>query len=119
MQTENGSCEKAWPVSMGCASQEEEQEDGGAGVEENAGEMVPSGMHAKELAIEHVGEQCERVPITGSDGFERPQDISQPRLNRWIIGHIFGIIVTHKAIFQGRRECRKHGDAKNQAGPKR
>ena len=55
--------QSAWPQSGGHLPQNEKQQEHGGGVQQQVGEMMPSGVLAIELPVHHVGNPRQRVPI--------------------------------------------------------
>ena len=55
--------EGAGPKLVGHAPQNEKQRDRRSGVEQHIGEMMSPGIQSKELAIEHVRQRGQRIPL--------------------------------------------------------
>jgi hypothetical protein len=53
-------------------AQREEQQDSRSGLKQDVGEMVPPRLQAVDLAIQHVRNRCERMPVSGVYVGERP-----------------------------------------------
>ena len=59
---------RAGPDCPSHALQRQEQENRRDGVEEHVGQMMAGGLQAIELAVEHVREPGQRVPVSGLEG---------------------------------------------------
>ncbi len=84
------------------AAQELEQEERGAEVEQQVGEVVAARIEAEELAVQHVRQKSERMPVGGDDGGESPAQArdGQPGLHHQVLGHVAGIVEIDESIAQ-------------------
>ena len=75
MDGKEGRHEGAGPEIAGHLPQDQEQQDGAGGVQQDIGQVVPAGViQAVELAIQHVGEPGQRVPVAGMKVRKGPGD---------------------------------------------
>ena len=67
-------------------------------------EMVPSRTKTEDLAIRHVGQPGQRVPIAGIPGVERPAQAleGQPALNLGVLGQVSVVIIINEIAIQDR-----------------
>jgi hypothetical protein len=58
--------------------------------------MVACRIRCEELAVQHVREPCQGMPVVGIDRLKRPGDaaLCQSRLHMAVLGDIFVIIIT-------------------------
>ena len=68
MDGEEGRHEGAGPETAGHLPQDQEEENGAGGVQQDIGQMVSAGMiQPVELAVQHVREPSQRVPVGGME----------------------------------------------------
>ena len=72
MDGEDRGHESAGPKLAGHLPNNEEQRDRRGGVEQHVGEMMPPRAQAEELAIEHVRQHCQRIPLATRPIGQRP-----------------------------------------------
>ena len=79
------------------------------------GQVGRSGPQTVELAIEHVGEPREWMPVARDAGREGPGDAlhCQAFLNDRVLGHVFGIVVGDEVMAADRR-VHDQGDREEQ-----
>ena len=65
MDGEHGRHEGAGPETAGHPPQDQEQQDRRGGVQQDVGQVVSAGVQAVELAVQHVGEPGQRMPVAG------------------------------------------------------
>src|SRR5437588_6072583 len=94
---------KAAPLSAGGSQQQPEQQSNVQGVQQNADKMMARGIQAEQLAIEHVGDPSERVPVGNIESSERPTDVLEREagLNVRIEGDVGIVIVVNESIAGG------------------
>jgi hypothetical protein len=82
--------------------QPEEQQHGGGGMEQDAGQMMPAGMQAVELAIQQVGKPRHRMPVGAEAVGEHPGDGGpmQSAGNERIFVHVLIIVVVDEVEMQ-------------------
>src|SRR5215216_5347995 len=90
----------ASPMCLGKGPQQKEEQDDIGDVECQANEMMRAGAQAEELAVEHVGQPCERVPIARVSGCECPRYAipGQAGLDVGIGGDVITIVVVYKVV---------------------
>jgi len=83
------------PDRAGQPSQQAEQQEGVGNMEQEIGDVMAAGVEAIKLAIQHVREPGERMPVAGVTGGERPGDgvRMEPVLDGGVQGDVFGVIV--------------------------
>ena len=74
MDGEDRGDEGAGPKLAGHSPQNEKQRDRRGGVEQHIGQMMPPGVQAEELAIEHVRQRGQRIPLAVGPVGEGPPD---------------------------------------------
>ena len=79
-------------------------------VKEQVHHVRRGGIDTEKGAIQLVRNPGERMPVAGMRTAERPRDILQcePSGHVWILGHVIGVVVARKAIFENRRKREKH-----------
>src|ERR1044072_5561171 len=77
MHSEDRSDKRALPQSGGHALQRHKKKQNGERVQEDIGKVVPTGMQAVQLAIQHMCDRSKRVPILGMDMGKCPRDIGE------------------------------------------
>ena len=118
MQCEERGHEGGAPGGAGHAPQQAEEHVGVGEVKQNAREVVAGGIRAIKLAIQHVGQPGERVPIARIAGRKRPKNIcaGQPGMDLNVVGDVFGVIIIveleaeHGPIKGQRDEGQKQAD---------
>jgi len=70
--------------------------------------MMRAWIHAEQLAIEHVRNRRERVPVLGMNVGERPQDASpgQARAHVRVVEHVKRIVIIDKLMAKSLAEHR-------------
>ena len=75
MDGEQGRHEGAGPEIAGHLPQDQEEENGAGGVQQDIGQVVSAGViQSVELAVQHVGEPSQRVPVGGMEVCKGPDD---------------------------------------------
>ena len=64
MNREKRGDERALPETRGHLDEEIQQEDSGDAVQQNIGEVLRTRLQTEDLAVDHVRNDCERMPIT-------------------------------------------------------
>ena len=77
MHSENHGDKRALPQRACHAFQRHKKKQNGEGVQEDIGKVVPAGIQSMQLAIQHMCDRSERVPILGMDMGKRPGDIGE------------------------------------------
>ena len=115
VQCEQRGHNHAAPDCAGDLIQEQKKKNCVGDVEQNADEMVHRGVLAEELAIEHVREPGERVPIAGVASGEGPFDVFpfQAALNVRVGGDVIRIVVIDKVVAKS-VEVNREGDKRKQ-----
>jgi hypothetical protein len=72
MQGKESGDQRTQPELRGQAVQEEQEKQGVGNMEQHTGQVVAGGIESVELAVEHVGEPGQGVPIVGIDRGECP-----------------------------------------------
>ena len=64
--------------------------------------MMSPGVQSKELAIEHVRQRVERIPLAGRPFGESPADsfAGQPRRDQWIGEDEEAVVVTEQHVIE-------------------
>ena len=78
--------------------------------------MMPARLHPEELAIEHVRDRRERVPVLGMDVRERPSNTVpiQSGPNMRIFKHVKRIVIIHELMADRLSEhCPGDGDQRS------
>src|SRR5437868_15289683 len=90
---------EAAPLGAGGSQQQPEQQSNVQGVQQNADKMMAHGIQAEQLAIEHVGDPSERVPIGNIKSSESPTEVfeRQAGLNVRIEGDVRIAIVVNES----------------------
>ena len=81
-------------------------------MQHDIGEMMAAGpIHAEKLAVEHVREPGERVPIGGADLREGPDDSPGGDAGRdeGILAHVFVVVDVHEVVPQRLAEDQRNG----------
>src|SRR5437868_13479982 len=66
---------EAAPLGAGGSQQQPEQQSNVQGVQQNADKMMARGIQAEQLAIEHVGDTSDRVPVGNIESSESPTNV--------------------------------------------
>ena len=77
MNGEEGSDKCASPRFSSQRVEGKKQHDGGKGVNDDAGKMMQARLYAEQLAIEHVRQGSDRMPIGGVKMSEGPCDVGE------------------------------------------
>jgi hypothetical protein len=79
-------------------------------MDKHAGEVVAGRFETEDLAIQHVRNPGERVPVAGVYALECPQRILQTLPNVGITRHIFRFILSDEIVVERARKCHQDGD---------
>src|ERR1041384_2800012 len=92
--------ERAAPKSACHWPEDQKKEDDCDCMQQDVGQVVSGWVKAIKLAIQHVRERGNRVPVIGVDVRKRPDDISeaQARLNRGIGIDIILVVVIDEVM---------------------
>lgn len=117
MQGKKSCNQSAAPESAGERPEQEEEQERIGRMKQQADEMMPASVQAKELDIEHVRKQGEWVPIAGTVGRPRPFHIGpgQTAGNVRIERDVNWIIVVDEVVVDLRPEGRERGCGKQSA----
>ena len=90
-----GGDEGAAPAGAGHAAQDGEKQQRVGEVQSQAGRMMAAGIECEQLAIEHVREPGQRMPISGMRGRECPAEARQGQAlaHHQVIGDVFGVVI--------------------------
>lgn len=79
--------------------------------------MMPSGIEAEELHVEHVRKPCHRMPVGRVVGRKRPGNSvpGQPRHHHWILCYVERVVVTHEVERQDLPEGQEGEPGEGQA----
>src|SRR5262245_28587454 len=99
--------------------QREKQEDDGYRVQKNIGEMMPAGVQPVQLAIQHVRNSRDWVPVTGYCVGKAPNDPSQrqPCGDVPIRIDIMWVVEADELMSQGLAENQPRDGGKNNTNP--
>src|ERR1035438_9620899 len=94
MQGEKESYERATPQSSGHPLQRGEQEQTAQRVKQHIGQVMPSAAQPEELTIRHLRKPCQRKPILGVRGSERPNHTfpRQSRAHVVVFGDVLRVV---------------------------
>jgi hypothetical protein len=94
VQSEEGGNKGAAPVRAGHLLEQAKEQQRVEGVEKKIGGMVSGGVEAVELAIEHVGEPGQRMPVAGVAGGKSPTPALQAEtaLDHEVLSHIVRVV---------------------------
>ena len=126
MDGEDGGHKGATPERAGQPAQGEEQEDGGGGMEQDIGEMMPRRIQAVELAVQHVGQGGQGMPVDPmplGEGLDNPVP-TEPPGDGGILVNVNIIVVVDELMVQGlakdgpdgRGESKADGDREPRPG---
>ena len=121
MDGKDGRDKGAPPKGPGHLPQHQKNQDHRRGVKEDIGQMMPGGMQSVQLAVEHVGNPSQRMPVIGMKMGERPDDSpeAQPVGNHRILINILVVIHLDEIEPQGLPENRKGNRGERQADRRR
>ena len=104
------------PRRFGHAVQNQEQEHRGGDVQQNAGQVMSPGSGCVDLAVQHVRQPGQRMPVARVKT-KRPDQASpsQAGLHQRIIRHILLIIILNKTVTQ-RRQVKHQRDEPQACG---
>ena len=90
-------------------------------VQQQAGGVMPARVQAEELAIEHVREPGERMPVGGPRGHKRPPDVlrrqSAPHMR--IFRDVILVVLGDEIVFERGREGQPDQRQQQKTGEKR
>jgi len=86
-------------------------------MQHDAREMVPPRAQTEELAVEHVRNPGQRMPVGGVTRSQSPAHAlaRQARLDVRVVEHVGRVIVVHKPIARRGPEDREHRQRQEQA----
>jgi hypothetical protein len=95
MDGEEGRHKGASPGEIGHTRKNDEEEKGAYDMEKQIDEMRAGRVRGEELAVDHVGKPCKRMPVIGIHRAERPGNPAsgQPSLHVAILGYVFVVVV--------------------------
>src|SRR3954471_5977140 len=104
--------QRSRPERAGHLPEKEEQQDCVEGVDENAGEMMPPRIQTVELAIDHVRDPGEGMPVRRMEMGESPKNAfeSQAARDLGVLRHVFEVVVVNEAVIQ---RLAKHDPGQN------
>jgi len=117
MQRKQGGHQRAAPERARHAPQQPEQQERIGNMQAHAHEMVPAGLEAKKLAIRHVRNPGQRVPVAGVAGGKSPNNIRplQPALNLRVLGDVVRVVIVDEAMPRHRQKDRQGRQCQQQA----
>ena len=119
MKREKRGRERARPARPGHPLQDPEEQDAVCGVQEQARQMMEARVQAEELAIEHVREPGQRVPVgrvAGREGPPHPLE-TEPRSDVEIFDDVLRIVVEDELVAANPSEGSEHADADEAGDP--
>src|ERR1035441_7659466 len=80
------------------ALKQSEEQEGVGGVKEQAGDVMAEGLQPVKLAVQHVRQPRQRMPIRSVSARESPPHALPPqsRLHPWIVGEVIRIVESHE-----------------------
>ena len=95
MNRENCRDECALPQTVGCPSQENKKQHCRRAVEKNIYQVVRARIHSEQLAVEHVRDRRQRMPVLRMDMRERPDNPApgQARAHVRVVEHVKRIVI--------------------------
>ena len=80
--------------------------------------MMPAGIQAEKLAVNHVRQPARRMPVADVDAVERPDETvpRQPGLRDRIFVNVFGVVEVDEGIAGDRPVKRERAKRKREAG---
>ena len=110
MDGEHGGHQRAGPEIARHPPQHQEQHDRRGGVQDDIAEMVPPRPQAVELAVEHVGEPGERMPVGGVRGGEGPGDAvgGQAARDMRVLVDVVAVVEVDEAVPEGLAKDHRH-----------
>src|SRR5205814_8171024 len=114
MNGEDGSDKCASPRFSSQRVEGKKQHDGGEGVNDDAGKMMQARLYAEQLAIEHVRQGGDGMPVGGMKMSEGPCDVGEAQPAAHAIGaiNVIVIIVTDPIEIHGLPEDNPDQDGK-------
>src|ERR1035437_2209509 len=109
--------ESASPSRRGQAPENQEDQDGIGGMNEQAAEVVPPGVQTKYLAVQHVRQPGERVPVAHFRAAKGPLHArpGEASAHVAVVGDIEVVIVIDEVIAQSREEHPEHDQEQQNA----
>ena len=100
MPREQRGDEGAWPDFSRQPEQKREKQRRVHRVKQDADEVVCAGIQAEELAVGHVRNPGERMPVAGVKGGERPAEVRpvQAVFDERIFGDVVGVVIVDKRV---------------------
>src|SRR4030095_7134578 len=82
------------PAGVCCSQQKPEEKQGVCRMNQCVNEQMATRKHAEELAIEHMCDPCEWMPVTRVKGGKRPGESPEcnTAIHHWIVLDIRGVI---------------------------
>jgi hypothetical protein len=119
MNCEEGRNKTASPQTPGHSLEREKQEDDGYRVQKNIGEMMPASVQPVQLAIQHVRNGRDGVPVTAYCVCEAPSDPSQrqPCGDVSIRIDVLWVVEADELMSQGLAENQPRDRGKNSTYP--
>ena len=90
----------AGPQAAGHPPQHQEQDHAGRRVQEDIREMISPGLGAIQLAIQHVGDPGQRIPLLGHGRGKRPDNALRGEAagNVGVVGNQLGVVVVDEFV---------------------
>ena len=102
MDGKHGRHKRAAPERAGHPSQHEKQQDDGRRMEQDIGKVVAGGIQSIKLAVQHMGNPGQGMPVGASNVGEGPAEAfpSQPFLDDRILIDIMLVVIVDKRVVQ-------------------
>lgn len=100
MHSENRRDKRAPPQRACHAFQRHKKKDDGARVQEDISKVVPAGVYSVELAIKHMCDCRQRMPVFGMDMRKRPGDVGDADATRdpRVLINVTRIVVVNEIV---------------------
>src|SRR6476646_1943293 len=111
MQRKKRRDQRARPAGVRCSQQQPEEKQRVCRMNQRVNEQMATREHAEELAIDHMCDPCEWMPVPGVKGAKRPGDSSEcdTAIHHWIVLDIRGVIERDEVMpYQLRIDPKRH-----------
>src|SRR5436190_942685 len=114
VQTEKRSDQETSPTCAGHQYKDQEKQQCIRRVKQNAGQVMSPGFQAKQLAIQHMGQPGQRMPVAYFIIAESPAQAlrSETALDMNVGGHIKAVIVVNELVSNRRQVGRQNQEHK-------
>ena len=116
MNRENSGDERARPNTVSYLCEQQEKQDRCNAMPEHVHQMLCARIQAEHLAIEHVRNRSERMPVLGMHVRERPRDSvpAEPRSHVRVVVNVKRIVIVDELMMKSLAEDRpRNRDQKN------